>query len=61
MWLRKNGLTAAALCALLFIVELPMTMNYLPKGYDMRFHYYRLYTIAEGLRDGFFPVKIQPE
>ena len=61
IWLQKYGLTAAALCALLFIVELPMTMNYLPKGYDMRFHYYRLYTISEGLRDGIFPVKIQPE
>jgi len=61
IWLRQNGWIAAALLTLLFIVELPMTMNYVPKGYDMRFHYYRLYSIAEGLRDGVFPVKIQPE
>ncbi len=61
MWLRKNGLIVIGLAALLFVVELPMTMNYLPKGYDLRFHYYRIYSIAEGLRDGFFPVKIQPE
>lgn len=61
VWIQKNGLVVTGLCALLFVVELPMTMNYLPKGYDMRFHYYRLYSIAEGLRNGVFPVKIQPE
>ncbi len=61
IWIRENGLVAIGLLALLFVVELPMTMNYLPKGYDLRFHYYRLYSIAEGLRDGVFPVKIQPE
>lgn len=61
IWLQKNGLIVVGLCALLFVVELPMTMNYLPKGYDMRFHYYRIYSIAEGLRDRVFPVKIQPE
>lgn len=61
MWLQKNGLIVIGLAALLFIVELPMLMNYLPKGYDLRFHYYRLYSIAEGLRNGIFPVKIQPK
>lgn len=60
-WIKKNALLAAGLLALLFVAELPMTMNYLPKGYDLRFHYYRIYTIAEGIRDGMFPVKIQPE
>ena len=61
VWIKKNALLAAGLLALLFGAELPMTMNYLPKGYDLRFHYYRIYTIAEGIRDGMFPVKIQPE
>ncbi|WP_160560922.1 hypothetical protein [Parablautia muri] len=61
IWLQKNGLIVIGLAALLFIVELPMLMNYLPKGYDLRFHYYRLYSIAEGLRNGCFPVKIQPK
>ena len=60
-WLYKNGVIAVGMLALLFVTELPMTMNYIPKGYDLRFHYYRLYSIAEGLRDGLFPVKIQPE
>lgn len=60
-WLGQNGWVAAGLLAVLFVAELPMTMNYVPKGYDMRFHFYRLYSIAEGLRDGLFPVKIQPE
>lgn len=49
------------LFGLLFMIELPMTMNYIPKGYDLRFHYYRIYSIATGLQDGIFPVKIQPE
>lgn len=61
LWLKKNALVLTGMLALLFVAELPMTMNYLPKGYDLRFHYYRIYTIAEGLRDGMFPVKIQPE
>lgn len=60
-WLQRNGLAALTLLTLLFLVELPMTINYVPKGYDLRFHYYRIYTLAEGLRDGVFPVKIQPE
>lgn len=61
LWLKKNVWIVVGILVLLFIVELPMTMNYLPKGYDLRFHYYRIYTIAEGIRDGMFPVKIQPE
>lgn len=61
LWIRKNYLVALGFVVLLFLTQLPMTMNYVPKGYDMRFHYYRIYTIAEGLRDGSFPVKIQPE
>lgn len=49
------------LLTLLFVVELPMTMNHLLKGYDLRFHYYKIYSIAVGLQEGIFPVKIQPE
>lgn len=60
-WLSKKGLIVVALGVLLFVVELPMMMNHIPKGYDLRFHYYRIYSIAEGLRNGIFPVKIQPE
>ena len=49
------------LFTLFFLIELPMTMNYIPKGYDLRFHYYRIYSIASGLQEGIFPVKLQPE
>lgn len=58
---KETVLTAVVLCLLLFLLELPMTMDYLPKGYDMRFHYYRIYSIAAGLQEGIFPVKVQPE
>ena len=60
-WLWKNRMIVLSLFALLFVVQLPMTMNYVPKGYDLRFHFYRIYAIAEGLRDGVFPVRIHPE
>lgn len=58
---KETLLTVAALGLLLFLAELPMTMDYLPKGYDMRFHYYRIYSMAAGLQEGIFPVKVQPE
>lgn len=58
---KETLLTAAGLCLLVFLLELPMTMDYLPKGYDMRFHYYRIYSIAAGLQEGVLPVKVQPE
>ena len=63
IWLNTNdnGVVLLGLLVTLFIAELPMTMNYIPKGYDLRFHYYRVYSIAQGLADGIFPVKVQPE
>lgn len=58
---RKTLFIGCTLVFLLFLLELPMTMDYLPKGYDLRFHYYRIYSIATGLQQGIFPVKVQPE
>lgn len=57
----ETTLIALGLLTLFFLVELPMTMSYIPKGYDLRFHYYRIYSIASGLQEGMFPVKLQPE
>ena len=59
-WLQKHGMTALILGAILFIVEIPMMLNYIPYGDDILFHTYRLEELAEGLRSGMFPVKIQP-
>ena len=57
----ETALIILGLLTLFFLVELPMTMSYIPKGYDLRFHYYRIYSIASGLQEGMFPVKLQPE
>ena len=57
----SNLMIVLAFVVILFLIQLPMTTNYVPKGYDLRFHYYRIYTMAMGLQDGMFPVRIQPE
>lgn len=56
----KRFIPLAVLTVIFIAVNLPMTMDYVPKGYDQRFHYYRIYSMAKGLQDGMFPVKIQP-
>lgn len=59
-WFSKNGLTLAAFAGVLFIVEIPMMMDYIDHGHDLLFHCYRIQELAEGLESGMFPVKIQP-
>lgn len=49
------GIGAAA------VATLPVMMPYLYKGDDLYFHLLRIEGIAEGLRAGQFPVRIQPE
>lgn len=43
------------------IVSIPTMMPYLYEGDDLYFHLLRIEGIAEGLRTGQFPVRIQPE
>jgi hypothetical protein len=45
----------------LLVTCLPMTLDYLLNGFDQSYHYYRIYTIAEGLKNGVFPVKVHAE
>ena len=59
-WLQKHGITMLSLGVILFIVEIPMMLDYIPYGDDISFHTYRLEELSEGLRSGMFPVKIQP-
>ena len=44
-----------------FAATLPIMMPYLYYSYDLPFHILRIEGIAEGLKDGQLPVRIQPE
>lgn len=46
---------------LFFLVSIPIFNDYLFRGHDIYFHLMRIEGLAEGLRTGQFPVKIQPE
>lgn len=49
-----------ALFAIFVLSSIPMFMTYLPySGHDLFFHLYRIQGIADGLRNGQFPVRIQ--
>lgn len=43
-----------------FIASIPLFSNYLMNGHDLPFHLLRIEGIAEGLRAGQIPVRIQP-
>ncbi|MBO5999306.1 MAG: hypothetical protein J6P87_06425 [Lachnospiraceae bacterium] len=47
------------LAVLVYLSSLPVLTGRVPDGSDLRFHYYRIYSIAEGLSAGVFPVRIQ--
>ena len=55
---RKALLCTAGVAA---AATLPVMMPYLYDSYDLPFHLLRIEGIAEGLRDGQFPVRIQPQ
>ncbi len=56
--LRRRLLCGAGIAA---AATLPVMMPYLYDSYDLPFHLLRIEGIAEGLRDGQFPVRIQPQ
>lgn len=58
---RKNVVIAVALLGIFVLSSIPMFMTYLPvtPGHDLLFHLYRIQGIADGLRNGQFPVRIQ--
>ncbi|OZG57512.1 hypothetical protein BTIS_1353 [Bifidobacterium tissieri] len=59
---KRGKITVIALLVLLLVVDIPMYMSYLPistTGHDLVFHLYRIQGIADALRQGQFPVRVQ--
>lgn len=58
---RKKRAVVVTLLVIFVLSSIPMLMTYLPftPGHDLFFHLYRIQGIADGLRDGQFPVRIQ--
>ncbi|MCM1266954.1 MAG: hypothetical protein NC302_03540 [Bacteroidales bacterium] len=52
---------AKFLLLLLFVQSIPLMVNYLTYGHDLRFHLMRIEGLSAGLMEGIFPVRIQPE
>lgn len=46
------------LAGIIFLINLPLYVKYIPDGHDIQFHLLRIYGIAEGLAAGEFPVRI---
>jgi hypothetical protein len=60
-WLHENGSMVAVMAGILFIAEIPLTLDYIiDAGQDLPFHCARIEFLASGLECGMFPVKIQP-
>ena len=54
---RVPALTVAAMG---LFATLPLLSDYIGFGYDLPFHLSRIRAIAEGLKSGYFPVKVHP-
>jgi len=59
-WAARYSAYFSFAACLVFILEIPMMMNYLYNSDDLLFHCFRIKAIADGLESGLFPVKIQP-
>jgi hypothetical protein len=57
---RTKGIILIGLAVILLLLEVPMSLDYVTYGHDITFHCYRIRSIAEGLSEGVFPVKVQP-
>lgn len=56
----KHRLVRAALLFITIVASAPLMVDYLVQGTDMAFHLYRIQGVADGIRSGQFPVRIQP-
>lgn len=58
--LKDNLVVLIGLLTIIFVSSVGTLINVLPHGHDLVFHLSRIYGLAEGIRLGNFPVKIQP-
>ena len=58
---RENYVVLLGLLAMLIVVSTPLLAGDLLLGFDYRFHYYRIYSLAQGIRSGQIPTYIYPE
>lgn len=56
---QRRRIAVLLLIAIWIIADIPMFMTFLPQSHDSAFHLYRIQGIAEGLRNGDFPVRMQ--
>lgn len=58
--LKDNLVVLIGLLTIILISSVGTLVDVLPQGHDLAFHLSRIYGLAEGIRSGNFPVKIQP-
>ena len=58
---RENYVVLIGLLVVLIVVSAPLLAGDLLLGFDYRFHYYRIFSLAQGLRSGQIPTYIYPE
>ena len=57
--LQRRGAVLAVLSGIVLVAQFPLLVDGVPQGWDLSFHAYRLQELAQSLRDGAFPVRMQ--
>lgn len=58
-FLKEHAFVVVVFSAVLFIAQMPLMTGGIPEGLDTDFHAVRIWGIAQSLRDGYFPAKVQ--
>lgn len=58
--IRENIYVVIGFTCIFLVSSLSLMSNFFVRGHDIAFHYARIVGLAEGLRAGAFPVRIQP-
>ena len=58
-FLRRRGVLLAVLSGIVLVAQFPLLVDGVTQGWDLSFHAYRLQELAQSLRDGAFPVRMQ--